>query len=103
MDIYQLRKLCAEKPFIMTRHAEARRRQRGILISDIKAAIMTGEIIEDYPDSYPYPACLVLSVNIGSGPLHVVCGIADDILWVITTYRPDPDKWDSDFKTRKGD
>lgn len=102
MNIEHLRKLCAEKPFVMTRHAEARRRQRGITVPEIKATIMTGEIIEDYPDAYPYPACLVLSLDVGGKPLHVVCGVADDMLWVITAYRPAPEQWGPDYKTRKG-
>lgn len=102
MDIEQLRRLCAAKPFIMTRHAEARRRQRGISVSEMKSAIMNGEIIEDYPDAYPYPACLVFSAGASESVLHVVCGIADNTLWIITAYRPDDKQWESDFKTRKG-
>ena len=103
MDIEQLRKLCTAKPFMMTRHAEARRRQRGISVPAIKNAIMTGEIIEDYPDAYPHPACLILSLKQADRPLHVVCGVADDTLWVITVYQPDVSQWESDFRTRKGD
>lgn len=34
-------------------------------------------------------------------PLHVVCGIGDDKLWIITAYRPDETMWDSSFTRRK--
>ena len=54
-------------------------------------------IIEDYPDDHPYPNCLLL----GAGPLHVVCGMAEDRLFIITAYRPDPSEWGPDYKTRK--
>ena len=34
---------------------------------------------------------------------HVVCGISDEELWLITAYRPSVEKWESDLKTRKVD
>ena len=58
---------------------------------------MCGEIIEDYPDDYPFPSCLMLGAN----HLHVVCGVGAGILWIITAYHPTKDKWEDDLKTRK--
>ena len=85
----------------MSAHAELRRRQRGISVPDIKTAIMNGEIIEEYPDDYPFPSCLILG-NSGAGkPLHIVCGIGMEELYVITAYCPAPEKWETDWKTRK--
>ena len=85
----------------MTQHAETRRRQRGISVPDIKQAILTGQIIEDYPDDYPFPSCLVLGYTDRGDPLHIVCGAGDGQLYVITAYRPSRDKWESDWRTRK--
>ena len=85
----------------MTQHAELRRRQRGISVPDIKYAIQTGEIIEDYPDDYPFPSCLILGDSTQATPLHVVCGSGERTLYVITAYYPSPDKWEPDWKTRK--
>jgi hypothetical protein len=59
---------------------------------------MTGEIIEEYPDDYPYPSCLILGANT---PLHVVCGISELELHIITAYVPDSAKWNDDLKTRR--
>ena len=100
IDIQAIRALLAA-PFQMTQHAELRRRQRGISVPDIKHAILTGEIIEDYPDDYPFPSCLILGSAEHGEPLHVVCGVGGGILYVITTYHPSPDKWEPDWKTRK--
>lgn len=72
--------------------------QRGISRDEVKAGLMGGEIIEDYPQDYPHPSCLLMA----AGPLHIVCGVADTELWIITAYRPDPAEWEPDFKTRKG-
>ena len=59
----------------------------------------SGGIIEEYPQDYPYPSCLLLHVL--EKPLHVVCGAGDGQLWIITVYRPDPSQWETDFATRK--
>ncbi len=71
--------------------------QRGITRQDVKDAIPEGEIIEEYPDDYPYPSCLIS----GNNRLHVVCGIGEGWLWIITAYYPAEDKWEPDLKTRR--
>ena len=86
----------------MTQHAELRRRQRGISVPEIKHAILNGSIIEDYPNDYPFPSCLILGETMSGSPLHIVCGVGGGILYVITAYHPSPDKWETDWKTRKG-
>ena len=34
--------------------------------------------------------------------MHVVCGTDGEYLWIITAYYPSKDKWENDFKTKKG-
>ena len=80
-------------------HAAKRIEQRGILLKDIIDCIMTGEIIEQYPDDYPYPSCLVLGNK--NKPLHTVVGTNGSQLWIVTAYYPSPEKWMDDLKTRK--
>ena len=92
-----MRKLCQDGAVEWTDHAAKRMLQRGITRMEVRQAILTGEIIEDYPDDYPYPSCLVL----GDNKLHVVCGIGEGRLWIITAYRPSTEKWESDLRTRK--
>lgn len=99
ISIEELRKLCKDETIIITHHALERCRERGISFTDVKTAIMTGEVIENYPDAYPSPCCLLLST--GEILLHVVAGIRDGLLWIITAYVPTLDKWEPDYKTRK--
>ena len=75
--------------------------QRGIKQVDIENAILTGKIIEHYPDDYPHPSCLILGLALDTKEMHVVCGIANDELYMITAYRPDSNKWDKNFSERK--
>ena len=100
ITIEQLRKLCTDDTMMITHHAETRCRIRGIAFQDICRAIMQGEIIEQYPEDTPYPSCLVLGYSLGR-PLHVVTGVSNDMLWIITAYCPGSGKWENDFKTRK--
>ena len=58
LDILELRKLCIPKNIRITLHAAKRLEQRGIFLKDVISCIMNGEIIEQYPDDYPYPSCL---------------------------------------------
>ena len=96
MNIDILRALCNDESIVISQHCLKRIIERGIEIEHVKQAVLCGEIIEDYPDDYPYPSCLLL----GNG-LHVVAGAGDGRLWLITAYVPDPAKWSDDLKTRK--
>ena len=58
MDIEKLRILCNNKRLIITQHCIKRMMERSIELTEIKQAIAEGEVIEDYPDDYPYPSCL---------------------------------------------
>lgn len=100
MKIEDLRTLCKDETIQMTSHALKRCRERNIKLIDIKQCIMYGEIIEEYPNDYPFPSALVMECNIGT-PLHVVAGIGDGYLWIITAYVPSLSNWKSDYKTRK--
>jgi hypothetical protein len=67
----------------------------------VKNVILSGEIIEQYPEDKYGRSCLIYGLN-GKGKIfHVHCSI--DPVWVITAYDPtlQPDKWDKDFKRRR--
>ncbi len=100
LDIQHIKKLCEEKRIQWTNHILVRLLQRDILQEDVENAIKTGEIIEYYPDDYPNPSCLILGTTVSGKQLHIVCGICDDVLWMITAYYPDSTIWKEDYKTR---
>lgn len=101
MDISDLQKLCEARAIKWTAHVVARLQERGIEPSDIKNCIITGRIIEQYPDDYPFPSCLVLGTTVAGRALHVVIGLGQGYLWLITAYYPDPLKWNEDFSVRR--
>lgn len=82
-------------------HCLARMQERDISIDDIDNCIKSGEIIEDYPDDFPYPSCLVFGYTINNKVLHVVVGSDKEYVYIITAYFPNTSKFENDFKTRK--
>jgi hypothetical protein len=102
LDIGAIRELCTTRQIKWTQHSLERCGERNIYIADVKNALVTGEIIEQYPTDYPFPSCLVLGISVNERNLHVVCSVGDNFLWIISAYYPDNTKWENDFKTRKG-
>src|SRR3990167_3370112 len=101
LDIEILRASTAQGRIHWHQHALERFLERGISRAEVIGAIMNGEIIEVYRMDRPYPSCLILHVE--PEPVHVVAAAdpAARICHVITAYRPDPEYFDHDFRTRR--
>ena len=76
------------------------RPERMISTAEIETVVMTGEVIEDYPEDARGHSCLKLGLVQSNRPIHVVCAPKDDYLAIITAYLPDPNQWSSDFRRR---
>ena len=75
--------------------------KRSISVADVRHVLLTGEVIEDCPDDFPYPSRLLLGWS-GIRPIHVVAAydVQGDQIIVVTAYEPDPGQWDTDFRRR---
>jgi len=101
MDINDIKeKVKNNKYKISFTHTE-KLRQREIEIRELEEAIFTGEIIERYPTDPRGPSCLILGYTQLNRPLHIVCGIIEGELLIITAYEPSPEEWKPDWKTRR--
>jgi len=69
---------------------------------EVFEAVLSGKIIEEYPEDEPYPSCLIYGKTKKNRPLHVVCAKAtdSDMALIITVYQPNPERW-IDFERRK--
>ena len=70
----------------------------------IEEGLQNGEVIEDYPTLHrPLPDCLVLGWLETGEPFHAVIAIDEgkDRLFVVTVYKPSPEEWEDDWRTRK--
>ncbi len=75
---------------------------RQISQEEVKTAIAQGEIIQEYPDDQPFSSYLLLDFIEGR-PIHVVFSYDQetDTGYVVTTYIPDPNIWQPDFRTKR--
>lgn len=74
-----------------------------ISIEEVLQTLDSGKIIEEYPEDKPYPSCLILGRTVAQRAIHIVCAPVpnEERLIIITTYQPDPSRWESDFSGRK--
>ena len=75
--------------------------ERKITADEVRYALETGVVIEEYPDDIPYPSRLILGCYKGR-IIHVVAAynILDGEIIVVTVYEPDPSEWDQECKKR---
>ena len=73
-------------------------------ISDVcvEHILQSGEVIEDYPQAFPFPTKLLLGWCNGRA-IHVVAAenSSKRQVIVITAYEPTLKKWQADMKTRR--
>ena len=92
--VFLLREKFAAERFEFSRHALDQSMLRMISVREIREAIQTAILIEDYPDDKYGPRCLLLGFTLAARPLHVQCSYPTrPIVKVITVYEPDPADW----------
>lgn len=86
----------------ITDHADEEAQADDLSFDEIFGSIFRGEIIEEYPDDWPYPSCLVYSQTFGGDPVHSVWAYNEENGWavLVTVYRPDPERW-IDWRIRR--
>ena len=85
----------------VTEHAANRMKERRITTKDITQCIRSGEIIEQYPDDFPAPSCLIYGHDASGAIMHLVASDEKDCSHIITAYYPDTIKFEEDLKTRR--
>ncbi len=102
--ISRIQVICEAGNIIWSNHAAKRMMNRGISRAEVIQCIRTGEIIEQYPDWYAGPSCLVYGITAGNAVLHVVVGMVyseADTIHIVTVYRPSLEEFMPDLKTRR--
>ncbi len=101
MIIENIQKLCTDRKIRWSAHSLARIQERGLSRNDVIDCILSGEIIEDYPEDSPHPSCLILGYADSSKAVHSVVGTDGEYIYIITAYIPNTNKFEKDLKTRK--
>ena len=98
MTINDIKQCIIERSYEFSIHAQQERLEDDLDITDIEAAIMNGEVLENYPDDPRGESCLLLGY-VRENPLHIVVGWSrmkfgdKKALRIITVYVPQPPKW----------
>lgn len=68
----------------------------------ILGAVDSYEVVESYPDDRYLPSYLVLG-RLAGDAVHVLFAtdVLGDNVRVVTVYRPSPEEWGDDLKTRR--
>ena len=103
MDYEEIRRRLAHCRFTQHAQREMETEPLGrINVEEILQALDLGEIIEEYSEDKPYSSCLIFGRTAAARPLDVVCAPvpSEEQLIIITTYQPDPERWEPDFRRR---
>lgn len=99
MDIHLIREAVNQGDWSFTEHAVRQMRDRQIKVDEVQQAILSGEIIEKYPDDKYSPSCLVYGQTVAQKRLHVVCSLPPFVR-IVTVYEPNQEEW-IDYRRRK--
>lgn len=83
-------------------HARQSMFTRSIPDECVEHILQHGEVIEDHPHAFPFPAKLLLG-RCNQRSIHVVAAEnrGKQQVIVMTAYEPTIDKWEPDMKTRR--
>ena len=99
--IQEIRNKIVQSEFEFSQHALNQSIVRQIGVQEVREAIASGEIIEDYPDDKYGPSCLILGFTLANRPLHIHCSYPSrPLIKIITLYEPNPELW-MIFKVRR--
>ena len=101
MLIEEIRVKVASGNFEFTQHAVDQSLLRQVTVNELREAVSTGEVIEDYPQDKYGPSCLLLGFTQSARPIHIQCSHPSrPVLKIITLYEPDANQW-INFRQRR--
>jgi hypothetical protein len=102
VSIEGIRQKFAEDQFEFSKHAVDQSIVRRILVREVREAIASGHIIEDYPNDKYGPSYLILGFTQTQRPLHIQYSYPSrPIIKFITLYEPEAEKWSRNFTKRR--
>jgi hypothetical protein len=91
-EIEEIKKCVRNGQYVYSLHAEIKRKGEKLTIAQIKDALLSSEMLEQYPDTGRGKSCLVLGFA-DEIPIHVVCGWLGEKIALVTVYIPRPPKF----------
>lgn len=99
ITIEKIRNFIQNERYEYYTHAITEGKKDGVEPEDIIYVLLTGKIIEKYPERQ---RVLVCGKMLNGLPLHVVCNYSDsDMIYIVTIYIPSDAEWISNYQQRK--
>ena len=98
-----LRCAVTEQQIKISLHAAEEALAETITRADIEAVLMNAQVLEDYPDWWLGPSCLVHGQSPAGRDLHVIVSYSGLPVTIITVYEPRPPKWITPFRRRRSE
>jgi len=98
MDLHWTLGRVTAQRYRYSRHGDKERQHDGLSLLEVEEALLSGRILEQYPDTGRGESCLVAGFSDDGKPVHIVCGRSDDWMVVVTVYIPTPPKFKTPFE-----
>lgn len=92
MSLESIKDRILKGEYRFSEHAVKRMIKRFIERFEVEEAIISGEVIEEYPEDKYSPSCLIYGKTKNGRDLHVQLSLPPKVI-IITTYEPDPREW----------
>ena len=89
MDIAEIKAKVHANAYVYSHHADLERKVDDLTLTQVEEALLTGTILERYPDTGRGVSCLLVGFS-EAIPIHVVCGWRGEKVVLITVYIPGP-------------
>jgi hypothetical protein len=99
--ISKIAEFIRRKNYRITTHAVQKMAECNVQVHEVEEAILSGELIEEYPRDKYSPSGLIFGRTLKNRPIHIVCSLPPKV-WIITVYEPDPREW-INLKIRRGE
>ncbi|MDQ1350175.1 MAG: hypothetical protein QG657_476 [Acidobacteriota bacterium] len=98
MKIDWIKRCIENEDYYFSMHADRERMNDNLMISDVEEALLSGRILENYPEDKRGESCLVVGFCDSGIPIHIVCGGRDGKVVIITVYIPRPPKFKTPYE-----
>lgn len=98
LDLEWIRERVRKNEYFVSRHGDRERQNDNLTMADVKEAILSGIMIEQYEDTGRGESCLLAGFTRTGVPVHAVCGRRGEWLVIVTVYIPQPPKFKTPFE-----
>ncbi len=82
-----------ERRIMLSLHAAGEAVAENITRPEIEAVMLDAQLLEDYPDWWLGPACLIYGRTLTGRDLHIVASYSELPVTIVTVYEPRPPRW----------